>query len=74
MIRELSCRHYYNMNNKEYKRLSEAVADLNIALCAMDDKQNQEIKNPKKIAKDKVLNAYLLIDRMLIKKSNYDNQ
>ena len=62
------------MNNKEYKRLSEAIADLNIALCAMDDKQNKEIEDPKKIAKDKVLNAYLLIDRMLIKKSNYDNQ
>jgi hypothetical protein len=62
------------MNNKEYKILSNAVADLNIALCAMDDKQNKEMKDPKKIAMYKVLNAYLLIDRMLIKKSNYDNQ
>ena len=62
------------MNTKEYKRLSDAVAALNIALCAMDEKQNTEMKNPQDLAKKEVLKAYLLIDRMLIKKSNYDNQ
>lgn len=62
------------MNNKEYKILCDVLANLNIALCAMDDKQNSDMKDPKKIARFKVLKAYLLLDRMLIKKMNYDKQ
>ena len=62
------------MNDNEYKRLCEVVADLNIAMCALDNKHNKEMKDPQKIAREKILRAYLLVDRMIIKKNNYDNQ
>ena len=62
------------MNAKDYKTLCIVVADLNIALAALDDRQNKDIKNPKKIAYDRVQKAYLIIDKMLIKKANYDKQ
>jgi len=62
------------MNKQEYVKLCEIVADLNVALCAMDDKQNEGFTNPKKSAKDKVLKAYLMLEKMIIKIDNYDNQ
>jgi hypothetical protein len=62
------------MNKKEYSRLCDVVASLNIALAAMDDKINSGFRDPKKTAKEEILKAYLLVDRMLIKKSNYDHQ
>ena len=62
------------MNAKEYSRLSEAIASLSIALCAMDEKNNDGFVYPKETAKAQVLKAYLLIDKMLIKKANYDKQ
>jgi hypothetical protein len=40
----------------------------------MDDKQNEGFTNPKKSAKDKVLKAYLMLEKMIIKIDNYDNQ
>jgi hypothetical protein len=62
------------MNKQEYKKLCEVMANLNVALCALTDEQNQGFTNPLKSAKDGTMRAYLLLDRMLIKYSNYDNQ
>jgi len=62
------------MNAKDYSKLCDVVASLNIALCAMNDEHNKDMVNPKEIAKAQVQKAYLLVDKMLIKKSNYDNQ
>lgn len=58
------------MKKKEYSDLCVAIACLNMALCAMDEKFNVDFTDPKKTAREETLKAYRLIDRMLINKGN----
>ena len=62
------------MTKTEYSKLCIASAALNIASAAINPKHNEGFTNPQQTAKDEILKAYLIIDRLLINHSSYKYQ
>lgn len=53
------------MTKTEYSKLCIAIASLNVASAAINPEHNEGFTNPQQTAKEEILKAYVIIDRVM---------